>query len=181
MTGVYSLAGFIAKLGAIEADMKVVDHGIIAKACEMVCQRAKEALGTYDFGWTPLQPETIARKVRGDSPLLETGELRASIEWNSSGNLGHVGSDSDKAVWMEFGTSKVPPRPFLMNAAVEMEEKIHNMAARAVVAALSGHGINSAEMRELLHLLHIAKEAFNHIAEAVKPDNLDDSKRNSRR
>jgi hypothetical protein len=47
---------------------------------------AKEALGTHEFGWPPLQPETIARKATGDSPLLETGALRDSIKHNVDAN-----------------------------------------------------------------------------------------------
>jgi hypothetical protein len=37
--------------------------------------------------------------------------MRDSIEWNSSGNEGHVGSNNDKAVWHELGTVKIPPSP----------------------------------------------------------------------
>jgi len=73
-----------------------------------------------------LSPETLARKMM-NTPLLETGELRASIEWNSTGNEGHVGSNNDKAVWHELGTAKIPPRSFLMGAAQHMEGKIHKM------------------------------------------------------
>jgi hypothetical protein len=43
-----------------------------------------------------------ARKATGDSPLLETGELRDSIEHvvtqEDDEVVGHVGSNSDKAV-----------------------------------------------------------------------------------
>jgi hypothetical protein len=73
---------------------------------------------------------SISHKMLGNSPLLETGEMRASIEWNSHGLEGHVGSNSDKAVWQELGTSRIPPRSFLVGAAVHMEEQIHKMAAR---------------------------------------------------
>jgi hypothetical protein len=33
--------------------------------------------------WPALQPETIARKEHGNTPLLETGELREFIEWTA--------------------------------------------------------------------------------------------------
>ena len=52
----------------------------VEKACRMVEKEAKRAIGTYLFEWEPLKPETVARKTTGDSPLLETGELRDSIE-----------------------------------------------------------------------------------------------------
>jgi hypothetical protein len=129
----------------------------------MVCNEAKRVLGTYDYGWPSLKAETIARKIHGDTPLLETGELRASIEWIADGNHGAVGSNNDKAVWHEFGTSRIPPRPFLAGAAAHVEAKIHKMAARAVVAVLEGRGLHSTELGELLHLLR-------HAAHQVKED-----------
>jgi HK97 gp10 family phage protein len=163
MTQVFTLLGFVAKLAAIDRDLKITNEAIIAKACELVANAAKDALGTYEFGWVSLKPETIARKMRGDSPLLETGELRASIEWQAHGLHGEVGSNLDKAVWMEFGTSRIPPRPFLGAAAAQMENEIHKMAAKAVMAVIAGRGLHSSEMAELLHLLkhvgHAVKEA----------------------
>jgi hypothetical protein len=114
--------------------------------------------------------------MRGDSPLLETGKLRASIQWNSSGNEGYVGTDDPVAKYHEFGTSKMPARPFLMPSAIAMEEKIHKMAAKAVMAVLAGGGINSAEMRELLHLLHVVKHAAKEAWETFGPEDENEGK-----
>jgi phage gpG-like protein len=174
---VYSLLGMAAKLHAMEADMKLVTEDIVAQACAMVAEEAKRVLGTHDYGWVDLKPETIARKMRGDTPLLETGKMRASIQWNASGNEGYVGSNDLIAVYQELGTSKIPPRPFLSGAAIAMEAKIHKMAGRAVTAVLAGKGLNSVELRELLHLLrelkHVAKEAW----ETFGPEGEDEGKR----
>jgi phage gpG-like protein len=166
-TGVFSILGFVAHLKVLEHDLHETESAIIAKACQMVANAAKEALGTYEFGWVSLAPETIAHKMRGDSPLLETGELRDSIQWNSSAHEGHVGSNLDKAVWMELGTSKIPPRSFLAAAAMQQEELIHKMAAKAVVACIAGKGLASAEMRELLEFLHAIKHAGHVAGEAL--------------
>jgi phage gpG-like protein len=159
----FTLLGFVAKLAAIDRDLKITHEAIVARACEMVANAAKDALGTYEFGWVSLAPETIARKMRGDSPLLETGELRASIEWQAHGLKGEVGSNLDKAVWHEFGTSRIPARPFLSAAAMQMEREIHKMAAKAVMAVIAGRGLHGSEMAELIHLLrhvgHAVKEA----------------------
>jgi hypothetical protein len=153
MTGVFTVIGFVAQLNAIEHDMNSLGPEIVRKACEMVCEEAKRVIGEgYDF-WPALAPSTLARKMM-NTPLLETGELRASIEWTASGLEGAVGSNNDKAVWHELGTARIPPRSFLMGAAIEMEPKIHKMAARAVMAVMMSKGLASAEMRELIHLLH---------------------------
>jgi phage gpG-like protein len=161
---VYSVLGFVKKLAALELDMKATESAIVARACQMVSNAAKEAFGTYEFGWVSLAPETIARKMRGDSPLLETGELRDSIQWNANGRLGHVGSNLDTAVWMEFGTSKIPPRSFLGAAAAQQEELIYKMAGKAVHAVLRGEGLHGSEMLELLHVL---KHVGHAVGEAV--------------
>lgn len=133
MSGIMSLAGAALKFGAMAKDMEAIGPAIVAQACKMVCDRAKEVLGTYEFNWPHLQAETIAHKMRGDSPLLETGELRHSIQWTAHGNEGPVGSNLDRAVWMEFGTSRIPPRPFLSMAAQDQEKAIHTMAVKAAV------------------------------------------------
>jgi phage gpG-like protein len=164
MTGVYSILGFVAKLEAIKHDMHDLGPAIVARACEMVAAEAKRVIGEGYEDWPPLQPETLAKKMM-NSPLLETGELRASIEWSTSANglEGWVGSNNDKALWHELGTAKIPPRSFLMGAAVHSEEAIHKMAAKAVHAVMLGKGLHGSEMAELLHLLkhvgHAVKEA----------------------
>ena len=75
-------------------------------------------IGTYQTGWAPLKPETIAQKMTGDTPLLETGEMRDSIEHRAmqlpDGAIGEIGSNDPIALYQEMGTSRgIPPRSFL--------------------------------------------------------------------
>jgi phage gpG-like protein len=88
---------------------------------------AVRVLGTYDYGWPLLKPETIARKATGDSPLLETGELRDSIERDVQHDVAYVGSNNNKALFHEFGTSRIPPRPVFAGAAKAKHEEIGEM------------------------------------------------------
>src|ERR1700730_15569181 len=111
MPDVYSVLGFVAKLKTIEMELHVLGPAIIAHACEMVAAEAKRVLGTEGYDWPQLSPATLAHKMQSGM-LLETGELRASIEWNSEGNQGFVGSNNDRAVWHELGTRKIPPLSF---------------------------------------------------------------------
>ena len=181
MTGVFSILGFVAKLGAIEHDMKALGPAIIARACELVCAEAKRVIGEGYDNWPPLSPETLAKKMM-NTPLLETGELRASIEWQSHGLEGAVGSNNDKAVWHELGTSRIPPRSFLVGAAVHMEEKIHKMAARAVMAVMADRGLHGSEMAELLHLLrHVAHEVKAAAEDLFEPPKDNEDARSRRR
>jgi hypothetical protein len=64
--------------------LNLAEHVIVEQACKMISDTAKDALGTYIFGSAPLAESTIAQKARGDSPLLETGELRDSIHYNTT-------------------------------------------------------------------------------------------------
>jgi phage gpG-like protein len=167
MTGAFSLLGFVEHVRELDHDMKAAEHAIVARACEMVCAEARRVIGIGYPEWPALSPETLARKMR-DAPLLETGQMRDSIEWNSHGNEGHVGSNNDKAVWHELGTAKIPPRSFLAGAAARMEGPIHAMAAKAVHAVMRGESLHGSEMMELLHLLHhIGREVNEAVQHAI--------------
>ena len=55
----FTLVGFVAKLGAIEHDMKEIGPAIIRKACQMVADEAKRVIGEgYEY-WPALKPETL--------------------------------------------------------------------------------------------------------------------------
>jgi phage gpG-like protein len=65
-----------------------------------------------------------------ETPWLQSGALRASIECQSEGLTATIGSTSDVAVFQELGTVGVPPRSFLATtAAVEAEGVVARMAA----------------------------------------------------
>lgn len=180
MSGIFTIAGFIGQLHAIERDMEELGPAIVARACQMVCDEAKRVIGEGYDDWPALAPATLARKMMA-TPLLETGELRASIEWSTSadGLSGAVGSNNDKAVWQELGTSRIPPRSFLAGAAQHMEDKIHKMAARAVMAVIRGEGLHSSELGELIHLLRHAGREIKKAAEEFL-DGPDEDKDNHR-
>jgi len=97
----------------------------LEKAAQIVEDEAKRVIGTYEYGWPSLQPETIARKG-ADTPLYETGEMRDSIEHYVDRNrlTASVGSNDPKAVFHELGTVTIPARSFLMGAAMRKEHEV---------------------------------------------------------
>ena len=128
-----NLAEAAAKFVAIGAAVEANKHEALEQACVIIETEAKRVLGTYDYGWPPLKPETVARKANGDTPLLETGELRASIEHSADSKVGHIGSNNDKAVWHELGTSRgIPPRPFIAGAAQHKEKEVVSLIGKVV-------------------------------------------------
>ncbi|MDU3302770.1 MAG: hypothetical protein E7E83_15250 [Enterobacter ludwigii] len=120
---------------ALEAGLEVV-----AKTIE---EEAKEEIGVYQpavgpfDAWDPLAESTKADRVRQgyseDDPLLRSGELRDSISHRVMGLAAVVGSTDDKAVWQEFGTDRIPPRPFIGPAYVKSFRKITEMVGFAVM------------------------------------------------
>ena len=165
----YSLLGIAAKLASVAVESELAIQAVVEDAAGLVQETAKNAMGTYEFGWTPLKEETVARKATGDSPLLETGELRDSIEKTIGHHVAWVGSDSDKAVWHEFGTSTIPPRSFIASAGMVCEPQIHELAVETIGAVLGGHSAASA-------LVHAAKEAA-HVWRELGDDLVDEDKR----
>jgi len=103
--------------------------------------------------------------------------LRDSIQYVVHGLEGAVGSDLERAPYLELGTSRMPPRSFLVSSAIASEDKIHRMAGAAAVAALSGHGRGARDVREMLHLLHRAGHALRELGE----DLLDDDNEGDRK
>jgi hypothetical protein len=178
MTKVFSLLGFIAELPAIERDLEASGPKIVEQACKIIQKKAKAAIGKDHELWAPLAQSTIADKAHHGfptpKPLLRTGALRDSIEYTVDGNHGWVGSDLEIAVYQELGTSRIPPRSFLVSSAISSEDKIHRMAAATTIAALSGYGRHASEIREIVHLLHRAGHAFKKLVEDLLDDDEDD-------
>ncbi len=62
----------------------------------------------------------IASKLRSDAvgaAPVATGELRASIYLRGAVDVRYVGSDVKQGFFQEFGTSVMPPQPWLFPAA----------------------------------------------------------------
>src|SRR5580700_12227932 len=95
-----NLEEFAALMMKIGVEMPAAQHAALERAAQLVEFEAKRVIGTYEYGWPLLADSTVARKS-ADSPLLETGEMRDSIQHNSSPTEAHIGSDNDKAVWQE--------------------------------------------------------------------------------
>jgi hypothetical protein len=156
----HSLSEFAADLTRIAIEMPLAEHEALKKAAEIVEEEAKRVIGTYDYGWPALKPETIARKSRGDTPLLETGEMRDSIGHTVFPHEAYVGSNDMKAVYQELGTSRgIPPRSFLGGAAMHKEHEVwevtHRFMVSFLVSGFGGHGfggwVGSGTNRALTH------------------------------
>jgi len=106
-------------------------------SAQMIEDEAKRVIGTYDYGWPSLQPETIKRKG-ADTPLLQSGEMRDSIEHqvDTINMVAVVGSNDPKAKFHELGTVHIPARSFLAGAAMHKEPDVLKMMGEVTVATL---------------------------------------------
>lgn len=175
----FSLGEFAAHLLTMEADIRLAEEVAVVRGCKLIQRKAKGMLGHPQPFWPALKPETIAHKARGDTPLLETGELKRSIEITApvhegSDIAGYVGSNNMKAVWHELGTSKIPPRPFLSAAAMANGHLIAEMTGKLVYTAMISGGSN---FRNVAHLLHILKETGEKLWDEFGPEDEDEGKR----
>lgn len=108
-----SLKAAIAQFLMFGVEEHVMKHAALEAGGKEFLKRAQAAIGTYEYGWPPLADETIARKSRGDTPLLETGEMRDSgyVKAHHTGVL--VGFSDPKTKYHEWGTRYMPPRPII--------------------------------------------------------------------
>jgi phage gpG-like protein len=134
----FSLTSFAGFLTGAVVEMEHHRHEALEHAAKIIEVEAKSYPGTYQPGWPPLAEATIAQKATGDSPLLETGELRDSYQHKVVGrNDAYIGSDNDKAIWHELGTSRgIPPRPILSTAAMKKETEVVHLLGRESVKGL---------------------------------------------
>lgn len=132
-----SPAAFAAFLPVLALEVEHEKHKLLEKAAVVVEEEAKRVIGTYDYGWKPLAPSTLARKS-ADTPLLETGEMRESIEHTVKDHEAIIGSNNDKALWQELGTSHIPPRSFLGGALQHKSDEIVEMIGQNIVKVIEG-------------------------------------------
>jgi hypothetical protein len=142
----FTLLGFATLTTHLVARVEHSKHEALEEGAKIIEEEAKRVVGTYDYGWPELAESTQADRVRqgyaADEPLLRTGALRDSIEHTHvSADEVQVGSNSDIAVYQELGTSRIPPRSFLVQAAVHKEKEAVHEVGRHVVKALLPNGM----------------------------------------
>ena len=91
-------------------------------------------------GMKALKPNTIKKKG-SSKPLIETGTLLDSISIEIKGLSFKVGptgnnpsglSNEEQALYHEFGTQRIPPRPFMRPSYEEVEPKLKDEICEVV-------------------------------------------------
>jgi phage gpG-like protein len=167
MAGVMNLLEAAARFAATEAAVREAEHAALEAAAELVKNRAKGYIGHPHDWWAPLTDETLKSKDGVNSPLLETGQLRDSIESTVEFPSAYVGSNDERALWHELGTSHVPPRSFLAHSAQESGPEIEKMVAKVVGGAIAA-SIGGSRILEAIEIAKFLAEAFEPVVDAAK-------------
>jgi hypothetical protein len=148
-----TLTNFVAHLAGAAMEISHINHAAMERACLVVEKEAKREVGTYQdgqgqiAGWAELADSTKDDRVRQgyseNDPGLRSGEMRDSIGHAVSENEGVVGSNDEKLVWFELGTSKQPPRSVLALAALHKGEAVAKILGHGMTASLLGKGVHN--------------------------------------
>jgi phage gpG-like protein len=175
--GVFSLLEAAEHFKRLAEDYPKACHAALEVAARFVEGEAKSVLGSYKYGWVALKPATIARKATGDSPLLETGELRASITHCSSPTEARVGSNFDRAVWHELGTRKIPPRPFLSEALRRSGKTVVRIIGLTIRDHLAATNLHSDFTRLAFEAVHRVAHELREAGESFVGQGDEDARR----
>ncbi len=85
----------------------------------------------------PGAAEGLAEEARALAPV-NTGELKESIHVAADGPTASVAAGAGHARYVELGTFRVAPRPFLLPAYARRRESIVSAIAQAVAREIGG-------------------------------------------
>lgn len=143
-----NLTSFCLHFATLTVAIHEAEQKGLERIAKIIQEDAKQRIGEYQSeeggfpAWADLADSTEAEKARLgypiDAPLLRTGELRDSIEKEVERGEAVVGSKMDIAEYQEFGTERIPPRPFIGPAAFSNKDKIERMLGAVMVEGLTG-------------------------------------------
>jgi phage gpG-like protein len=141
MLGEFSIRSFIAYAAVMDVLVEEAKHHALETTAKHIEKKAKEVIGTYDYGWPQLaestQEDRVHKGFSANDPLLRTGQLRDSIGHTVDGSTrATVGSNEDVAVYQELGTATIPPRSFLLSTAMHEHDKILHIIGETVVKSM---------------------------------------------
>jgi HK97 gp10 family phage protein len=151
-----NIESFVEHLGKIAATEAAMAHRALEKCAKVVEKRAKQKIGEYQeqvgpfIAWPELAESTKRdREAQGYSenePGLRSGEMRESIGHVTSISAmeTQIGSNDDKMVFFELGTSKQPPRSALGGAMAESLPKIEHILGEELLGMITATKVSAA-------------------------------------
>ncbi len=110
---------------------KEVARERMLEAVQVVRDKVNETLSQPGHGKVYKVPGTSVEytaSAPGEPPATATGNLKKSVHWSVEGEgadiVGRVGTDQDYGKSLEYGTSKMAPRPWLRKSFEQEEGKV---------------------------------------------------------
>jgi phage gpG-like protein len=174
---VVSLLEGAAHFAHLAHDWPKATHAALEVAAQIVEAKAKAAIGTYKYGWPQLADSTQEDRAHkgfpANEPLLRTGELRDSIQHSSNEKEAHTGSNLDRAVWMELGTSRMPPRPFLAPSVFQNEALIKRAVKQVIADYMMAGKMEFDFLKFAFEALHKIAHELKELGEDLGKDDQD--------
>ena len=125
--------GLMSFVNNFDTDVKKENTKYLDDKSKEIKLAIQNTINNQTENWTPLKDETVRRK--GSNIILkETGQLVNSIEVTKEGESTYVVSpqgehssglsNSELAMIHEYGTERVPPRPFISPVYEEYQQKV---------------------------------------------------------
>jgi len=143
-----NIESFVEHLAALEVAEALAARRALSQCAKIVEKRAKDKIGEYQqqagpfVAWAELAESTKRDRERQgypeDEPGLRSGEMRDSVgHVLSTDSLeAQIGSNDDKMVFFELGTSKQPPRSVLGGAMADELHKIGEVLEKSLYGVL---------------------------------------------
>lgn len=119
----------------------------LAQCCATIQREAQEGMTNTKIDFTKTYYTHNKQKAHhpsqeGNPPAVDTGTLRRSITYtiDESKMVGKVGStinDPPYGAYLEFGTSRMKPRPWLKPAIEKSKETIEKILGKAIKVAIN--------------------------------------------
>ena len=110
---------------------------------ELILKTLKGHIDNQDLNWVPLSNKTIELKNGSETIYVETGFLKDNLKVRKvrspkNGITYFIGADawtthkpsglkfSDLMIYLEYGTTNIPPRPLIRPTMEELENTIKN-------------------------------------------------------
>ncbi|PZP48539.1 MAG: hypothetical protein DI601_00180 [Azospirillum brasilense] len=144
MPDTISLEQFAADLERAPMRMRRQMLPALRHVGSIVRHEARRRIGREHEDWPALAESTVADRVRqgypADKPLLRTGALRESIDYEAdAASLSvTIGSDSEYAPAHEFGAENLPARPVFGPAAEQITPEVLDVLAVAAARVVAG-------------------------------------------
>jgi HK97 gp10 family phage protein len=154
-----------ASIDAFKAEMKrrseLIQDNLgraVVNSCQLVENTAKKGMTNTQIDGSKSYKVGKNRyhgpSVEFDYPAVDTGALRRSVTHDVSAHglggenylQGRIGSQLKYASYLETGTSRMSPRPWLKPSIANNREKIHSILSKAVSSTMAGRTIDIGDV-----------------------------------